>query len=255
MPVLRADLLDVAGERGLEAEVVERRRAQRPRQRQAAPASPGWPVPWSRPARDRASGGAFSRAASRRSSTPVSDWLTSSWRSRATRARSSSCACSAALAVRRRSASRRSSIRRNASSRRSTSSVPEPRSARPPSSTRIASGRRAPSRRPARSRGSNRRWSMNRLTRTVSATAKREHEAHRGFVFELGAGVGRQARRDHRHRDQQQVRDQDLVSRVLRRIGGSANYRHRTGGWLSPAPRGPPVRGSTRRRRAAIIRA
>ena len=36
------------------------------------------------------SGGAFSRAASRRSSKPVSDWLTSSWRSRATRARSSS---------------------------------------------------------------------------------------------------------------------------------------------------------------------
>ena len=33
---------------------------------------------------------------------PVSDWLTSSWRSRATRARSSSIACSAALDVRRR---------------------------------------------------------------------------------------------------------------------------------------------------------
>ena len=38
------------------------------------------------------SGGAASRAASRRSSRPVSDWLTSSCRSRATRARSSSCA-------------------------------------------------------------------------------------------------------------------------------------------------------------------
>ena len=36
------------------------------------------------------SGGAFSRAASSRSRRPVSDWLTSSWRSRAMRARSSS---------------------------------------------------------------------------------------------------------------------------------------------------------------------
>ena len=42
------------------------------------------------------SGGAASRTASSRSSRPVSDWLTSSWRSRATRARSSSWARRAA---------------------------------------------------------------------------------------------------------------------------------------------------------------
>ena len=60
------------------------------------------------------SGGAFSRIASSRSSSPVSDWLTSSCRSRAIRARSSSCASRAALEARRRSASSRSSMRTNA---------------------------------------------------------------------------------------------------------------------------------------------
>ena len=61
----------------------------------------------------------LARMASRRSRSPVSDWLTSSWRSRAMRARSSSWAASAALEVRRRSVSRRSSMRRNAWWRRS----------------------------------------------------------------------------------------------------------------------------------------
>ena len=69
------------------------------------------------------SGGAASRTASSRSSRPVSDWFTSSWRSRATRARSSSWARSAAEPARRRSASSRRIIRRKASSIRSTSSV------------------------------------------------------------------------------------------------------------------------------------
>ena len=92
----------------------------------------------SRRARRRAPGGAFSRAASSRSSKPVSDWLTSSWRSRATRARSSSWASSAALEVRRRSASSRSSMRANAWCRRSTSSGPPARSRRP----QVGAGRR-----------------------------------------------------------------------------------------------------------------
>ena len=56
---LAPDLLDVAGERGLEAEVVERGRAQPPRQRQAAPPSPGGDSLVSASSR-ATSGGAFS---------------------------------------------------------------------------------------------------------------------------------------------------------------------------------------------------
>ncbi len=182
------------------------------------------------------SGGAFSRAASRCSSTPVSDWLTSSWRSRATRARSSSIACSAALEVRRRSASRRSSMRRNASSRRCTSSVSERPSTRPPRSTpeRARSARSIASIR--RSRGSNRRWIMNRLTRTVSAIAKASTrptvDSSPNWVLGLDARLAATTATEISSR----FAIRTLVSSVLRRTGASANYRHRTGGWLSPAP-------------------
>ena len=116
--------------------------------------------------------GALTRAASRRRSSAVSDWLTSSWRSRATRARSSSWAASAALEVRRRSASRRSSIRRKRGSSRSTSSGP-PAVRRGEAGWRPGgTGRRAPSRRPASRAARKRRWSMITLTRIVSATAR-----------------------------------------------------------------------------------
>ena len=93
-----AQLVDQRRERGLEAEVVERGGPQGAGQRQQL---------LHRLVRQRLGLGQLARelgrrraraAASRRSSSPVSDWLTSSWRSRATRARSSSWARSATVA-------------------------------------------------------------------------------------------------------------------------------------------------------------
>ena len=160
--------------------------------------------------------GALTRAASSRSRRAVSDWLTSSWRSRATRARSSSWAASAALEVRRRSASRRSSMRR----KRDAGAWPPPRDrpGRPPAERRLARGRERSARSissTSLSRGRNRRWSMNTLTRIVSATASAKHQRQLRTLAEVEAGVAGDPRRDHRGDHQQQVGHQHLGQKVL----------------------------------------
>ena len=211
-PALAGELAHVARQRRLEPEVVERRRAQLARQGEQLLHR----LVGERPDLGELGGelgGAFSRAASSRSSRPVSDWLTSSWRSRATRARSSSCAASAALEARRRSASSRSSIRAKAWCSRATSSG----SAGVPIALRFAPGRERSARSiwsTSCSSGWKRRWSRSTLKRIVSADREPEDERRLGRVEQPGVGIGGDRRRDNRGHDQQQVDEQDLGEKV-----------------------------------------
>ena len=114
-PARRPNVVDLRAQGGAEPEVVERRRAAARGRGARAPPSPAWRPPGSRAARRAAPAGRCWAVASRRSRTPVSAWLASSWRSRARRARS----LLLGRAARRwrcgeRSASRRSSMRSKA---------------------------------------------------------------------------------------------------------------------------------------------
>ncbi len=159
--------------------------------------------------------GAWARTASSRRSRPVSDWFTSSWRSRAMRARSSSCAASAALDVRRRSVSRRSSIPRNVRCSRSTSS-----------------GSRWPARRlkvRARSRqvgalhlvdqaleGPQAALEQIHVHRDAKRDREPQYETGLRLRRELEPGIGRKRRGGHRGDDQKQIHRQDLRHQILR---------------------------------------
>ena len=158
------------------------------------------------------SGGASWAAASMRSSRAVSDWLTSSCRSRAMRLRSSSWAPMHQLPERRRSFSSRSSMRLKLAASR----YDVGRDARP---CRVSSSRRRPGRErstrsiiaSSRSRGSKRRRRSSVLSRNVSTNASaRTRNCQRWSAIERSNPAARIDDQDAR-RHHQQVEGEDLA--------------------------------------------
>ena len=166
---LAREVADLRAQRGREPVVVERGGAQLARDPQQLLDRLRRRAAASRAARRAAPSGARCVVASRRSSTPVSAWLASSWRSRAMRARSASCAAhhGARRPARARPAGGRACDRRRGAGERPRASRRRGSTGAPPgvwkSTDSIATIRR--------SSGSKRRRRMSPLTSTVASSA------------------------------------------------------------------------------------
>ena len=199
MPVRSPKSRDLRGERGDQAVVVERGRAQLAGERAAAPPSPAWRAPGSPAARSAAPGGASQhRRPARRSRIAVSAWLTSSWRSWAMRERSCSWARRTARPASRRSSSRRASMRLKSAVSRWTSRAAPARRAR--RACRGRRGRPAPSSATSRSSGSSRRRSSSEFSSTALKTREPEQQQALAVGGVARAGRARRPRRRARSR-------------------------------------------------------